>query len=200
MEIWRDVTGFVGLYQVSNYGNVRSLHNRHNNNDKPFFLKQEIMRKGYYRVSLFKDGVSKRELTHRLVALAFIPNPHNLPYVNHKDENKTNNFVCLNKDGSINYEKSNLEWCTNDYNENYGTRNKRTGESRQKPVIVLDRLNKYSLVAEYPSLKIAGKAYGVCEEQIAYYCRTTRSPRKELLKRYKFEFKHKKDHFSRQMK
>lgn len=185
MEIWRDIVGYEGLYQISNNGNVRSFHSK---DGSPLLLTHEVIKKGYCRVCLYKNGVKKKELIHRLVAFAFVPNPCNLPFVNHKDEDKSNNH------------SSNLEWCTNIYNENYGTRNKRTGESRQKPIIVHDRLNNYALVAEYPSLKHAGKAYGVCADQIAYYCRTTRSPRKELLRRYKFSFKNKKDHFSRQQK
>ena len=69
--------------------------------------------KGYKTVSLTKDGKTKTLFVHRLVAEAFIPNADNLPMVNHKDEDKTNNFV------------ENLEWCTNDYNINYGTARRR---------------------------------------------------------------------------
>lgn len=73
-------------------------------------LKPQKNTRGYLQVGLSKDGTKKHFLIHRLVAEAFIPNPLNLPCVNHRDENKTNNCI------------SNLEWCTYEYNNNYGTR------------------------------------------------------------------------------
>ena len=76
--------------------------------------------KGYMTISLKKDGKQYKKYIHRLVAETFIPNPENLPQINHKDENKENNFV------------GNLEWCTNTYNLNYGTRLKRLSESLKK--------------------------------------------------------------------
>lgn len=107
MEIWKDIQGYENKYQVSNQGRVRALHYRGTNNIKLVYIKR---RKGYCQVSLWKNSSRKMFLVHRLVAQAFIPNPKNLPQVNHKDENKCNN--CVN----------NLEWCDQAYNNKYGTR------------------------------------------------------------------------------
>ena len=101
-----------GLYQVSTKGQIKSLNMR-----KGRVLKQHIQR-GYLYVGLSKQCKTKLYLVHRLVALAFIPNPLHLPEVNHKDEDKLNNNV------------DNLEWCDSKYNTNYGTRNKR----KSKPI------------------------------------------------------------------
>lgn len=114
-EIWKDIRDYEGLYQVSNLGNVRSL--RYNHTEKIKLLKQGVNKKGYKYVRLFKNGKGKTHIVHRLVAMSFIPNPNNLPIVNHIDECKSNNMV------------SNLEWCTLVYNNAYGTRNKRISKS-----------------------------------------------------------------------
>ena len=82
-------------------------------------LKQSVNSFGYKQINLYKDGKMKRYLVHRLVAIAFIPNPNNLPVVNHKDECKSNNNV------------NNLEWCTYEYNNNYGTKKERLSESKK---------------------------------------------------------------------
>lgn len=111
-EIWKDILGYEGLYQVSNFGRVKSLKF-----GKERILKLTKDKDGYLIVNLYKNNKSKTFKVHRLVAEAFIPNPDNLPQVNHKDEDKSNNIV------------SNLEWCDVKYNQNYGTRNKRIGKS-----------------------------------------------------------------------
>lgn len=105
-EEWRDIEGYEGLYQVSNLGNVKSLNYGRSKIRKPVHTKN-----GYIDMMLCKNGKCKHHLVHRLVAIAFIPNPDNLPFINHKDENKHNNRA------------NNLEWCTREYNSNYGTRN-----------------------------------------------------------------------------
>ena len=111
-EEWRDIGGYEGLYQVSNLGRVRSLRDK-NNKKRELILKPKIMRNGYLKVDLCKNGKQKTFTVHRLVATVFISNPKNFPVVNHKDENKLNNNV------------SNLEWCTVLYNNCYGTRLKK---------------------------------------------------------------------------
>lgn len=125
-RIWKDIQGFEGLYQVSNDGKVRSLDRIINYKDgrarleKGHKLKPHADKKGYTRVTLCKNNKCKPYLVHRLVAMAFIPNPNNWPQVNHKDENKTNNTVW------------NLEWCDRIYNCNYGTRNERISNGNKE--------------------------------------------------------------------
>ena len=111
-EIWRPVVGYEGLYEVSSYGRVRSLDRYINNNSfrKGKILKFSTNRRGYLKAHLSLNNKVKTYLVHRIVAISFIPNPDNLPEVNHKDEDKTNNSV------------DNLEWCNRSYNINYGTR------------------------------------------------------------------------------
>lgn len=170
-EIWKDIKGFEGRYQVSNLGRVRSLDwPRH----KGRVLVLKIGKKwGYYIVNLaHASGHIKTVNVHRLVAIAFIPNPDNLPEVNHKDENKLNNVVCFNSDGSIDTERTNLEWCTGLYNLRYGTRNERlqklVNEPRMRPV------NQYNfdgeLINTYPSINEASKAIGVSTRTMSSIC------------------------------
>ena len=122
-EIWKDIEEYEGLYQVSDNGRVRSLKY-----GKERILKPERCKNGYLRVNLCKNEKQKHFLVHRLVALTFITNPNNLPQINHKDEDKTNNSV------------QNLEWCDQKYNHNYGTINQRISEKMtngklSKPVL-----------------------------------------------------------------
>lgn len=114
-EEWRDIVGYEGLYQISNKGRVRSLNYRQK--QEAHILKLSFNKKGYLMAGLTKNGHLKTIVVHGLVAKTFIPNPYNLPQINHKDEVKTNNVV------------DNLEWCTNQYNHDYGTHNKRVGLS-----------------------------------------------------------------------
>lgn len=105
MEIWKDIQGYEGLYQVSNYGNVRSLNYRHHGGVHN--LKQLELPEGYLFVNLYKNKKAKMFYVHRLVGQAFLENPHNYPEINHIDENKKNCKV------------NNLEWCSSKYNTNY---------------------------------------------------------------------------------
>ena len=110
-EVWKDILGYEGVYQVSNHGRIRSLDRyvgRRFFPGKIFSLNPN--RYGYVRVDLRYRGKSKSSAVHRLVAEAFLDNPNGLPQINHKDENKSNNHV------------DNLEWCTAEYNINYGHR------------------------------------------------------------------------------
>lgn len=114
------IPGYEGLYMVSNLGRVKSLNYNHTGKERLLILRTAD--NGYLKVDLHKNGIQKRFSVHRLVAMAFIPNPDNLPCVNHKDEDKTNNCV------------ENLEWCTRKYNANYGTAKQRWGEKLSKKV------------------------------------------------------------------
>ena len=122
----RDVKGYEGLYAVTSCGRVWSYMSQK-------FLTPISDINGYSYVNLYKNEKSKHYKVHRLVAEAYIPNPDNLPQVNHKDENKTNN--CL----------QNLEWCDAKYNTNYGTRN----EKIKKPILQFDL--EGNLIREWPS-------------------------------------------------
>lgn len=140
-EIWKDITGYEGLYQVSNIGMVRSLNYRRTGRVQ--LLKLYKDRGGYLNVVLCKDGKEKRNLVHRLVAEAFIPNPDNLPQVNHKDENPSNNRV------------ENLEWCDCKYNQNFGTRNERISKTMingKTSKTVLQYTLDGKFVREWPSM------------------------------------------------
>lgn len=120
-EEWRDIKDYEGLYQVSNFGNVRNL-NYYGKTHRIELLKLQKTRDGYIRVGISKNSYQKFFRVHRLVAQAFIPNPLNLPQVNHKDENRSNNCV------------DNLEWCDAPYNSSYGTRGERISKNKSKPV------------------------------------------------------------------
>lgn len=105
MEVWKDIEGYEGLYQVSNQGNVLSLNYANKGYSKQ--LTPKCNNRGRLWVELVKQKKKKPMLIHRLVATAFIPNPNNYPQINHKDENPKNN------------EASNLEWCNSLYNNHY---------------------------------------------------------------------------------
>lgn len=116
-EIFKPIKGYEGLYEISNLGNVKSLSRNGKGIGKGKSRKETILKPqknnvGYLFVCLCKNGIQKNFTIHRLVAEAFIPNPNNYTEVNHKDENKTNNYI------------DNLEWCTHKYNLNYGNYNK----------------------------------------------------------------------------
>ena len=104
-EVWKDVVGYEGLYEVSDLGNARSLNWKNCGYAKNLYLKHH--NKGYLQVELVKNKVKKTFVVHRLVAMAFIDNPYRYALINHKDENKTNNRVW------------NLEWCDYSYNNKY---------------------------------------------------------------------------------
>ena len=123
VEEWRDVKGYENLYQVSRKGRVRSSH-------KGYWevLTSVVNRHGYNQYLFHKNGKRKNMRGNRLVAEAYILNPDNLPFVNHKDENPANDCV------------DNLEWCTAKYNVNYGTARQRTSinHSKNRPVCMFD--------------------------------------------------------------
>lgn len=116
-EVWKDIPGYEGLYQVSNLGRVKSLprtilyKDGRSRKILAHIMKPQGNGNGYLKLTLCNQNhYQKQCYIHRLVAEAFLPNPTNKPAINHKDENKANNEV------------SNLEWCTIAYNNSYGTK------------------------------------------------------------------------------
>lgn len=154
VEIWKDINDYKGRYQVSNFGRVRSLSVK----SKTKYFKGDVLVQmqdsmGYACVNLSR----KIHKVHRLVAQAFIPNPDNLPCVNHKDENKTNNAV------------DNLEWCDHKYNNNYGTRNERIRLKRGFTVIQCDLDGNE--IRSWVSARQAAKHYRISNGGVSSCCR-----------------------------
>jgi hypothetical protein len=114
-EVWKDIDGYEGYYQVSCLGRIRGVertivnHLGISKKIKTQIINTHPTSNGYIMAVLCKNCITKNVIVHRLVAINFVPNPHMLPEVNHKDENKNNNHYL------------NLEWCTHKYNSNYGT-------------------------------------------------------------------------------
>ena len=158
-EEWKAIRGYEGIYEVSNFGNVRSLprYKRGNFDSKVFIegktIKQVKNNRGYYIVQLSKNNKVKNFSVHRLVAEAFIPNPNNFPQVNHKDEDKSNNIV------------SNLEWMTLKRNINYGTRNKRMALTKGKNVKAFD--DDGNFIMGFCSMAVAEKITGINQGDIS---------------------------------
>lgn len=172
-ELWKDVPGYEGRYQVSNLGNVRSCNWR--NTGKMKNLVPQNNGHGYLHVGLRKgDGTHIAFYVHRLVAEAFVPNPHGLPQVNHKDENKQNNFVWVNEDGSVDFEKSNLEWCDATYNLAYGSRKEKEVLTQQMTHTKNCRVLQFSLdgrlLSFYRSQREAQRATSIPSSDISVCC------------------------------
>lgn len=164
-EEWRDISGYEGLYKVSNLGNVKSIDRWVSSkcNSKKFMkskmLKQMINSRGYSMVGLSKEGKERRWFVHILVAKAFIPNPNNLPQINHiKEDEKTNNCV------------ENLEWCDCKYNCNYGTRNQKVGKKREQGVKQIDK-NTNEVINVFKNALDAAKEISVNVENIHRCCK-----------------------------
>ena len=164
MEIWRDIEGYKGLYQVSNKGRVKSLYK-----GSERILRPGIESSGYYNIILCNDSVRKTFRLHRLVAEAFIPNPYNKPQVNHKDENKKNNCV------------ENLEWCDRVYNINYGTRNERISRK------ILQYSRSGEFIREWPSALEVERILGIANSHIIACCKDKRKSAGGFIWKYKEE-------------
>lgn len=171
-ETWRPVVGYEDLYEVSNKGQVRSKENRkvvQREGQQSFarkyggkVLHNNVNMWGYLQVSLSKDGVRKTHTVHRLVMEAFVPNPNKLPCINHIDENKQNNDL------------RNLEWCTYQYNCNYGTARERCISKQTKPVLqICDGV----VVKRWESTNEAGRN-GYTQSSVSQCCRGLRKSHK----------------------
>ena len=165
-EIWKDIKDYEGIYQISNLGNIKSLDRPKRNYDintgmftlvtiRGKIRKPRLTSFGYYTILLSKNGKRKWFFIHRLVAEAFVPNPDNLPFVNHKDENPQNNKV------------DNLEWCTAKYNSNYGTRNERVSKTKTNNTYNTKPVKCVETGIIYPSTREAARQTGIRNTNIS---------------------------------
>lgn len=159
-EKWKPVVGYEGLYEVSNFGRVKSLR-------RGIIMKLQINQDGYPYVGLFRDGKPKMKTVHRLVALAFLENPQNYPEVNHIDEVKHHNNV------------ENLEWCTHKHNLTCGTVLQRNEESNLRRRFVCVETGKI-----YRSQRRCAEEIGVSRVAIT----NALSGRRKAAKGFHFEF------------
>lgn len=172
-EIWKPVVGYEGLYEVSNIGRVKSLARICAHKHGQCWRKERLMKlmpygkvvlrhsNKYLHAKLTKNGISKLIPVHRIVAMAFLPNPDNLPQVNHKDENPGNNKV------------ENLEWCDAKYNCNYGSL-----PDYRRDYCTSRAVRQFSLdgvyLAEYSSITKASIALGIRGSVISEVCKGTK--------------------------
>ena len=185
-EIWKDIKGYEGYYQVSNYGRVKSLDRIiSSSTSNTFYKKGQLIKlrnkKGYYNVSLSKNNKSRHFIVNKLVATAFIDNPNNYNQTNHKDENPLNNYI------------ENLEWCNSQYNNTYGTKLERVKKTMiarnlkmaQKVILQFD-LNE-NFIREWDSASQIHKAYGYNIGFIGRCCKIKNSTGYNYIWRYKDE-------------
>ena len=199
LEIWRtavyDGIVYEGLYKVSNLGKILSLN--YQNTGKPGLMNPYGGKDGYLRVKLYKNKEKKTCKVHRLIAQTFLPNPENKPCINHKiegDEGKKINMVIFNEDGTINKEKSTIEWATYEENNNYATRNERAGKAiskvkkgitngkKSKPVLQLSLSGE--LIREWPST-MECERNGFSSSHVSACCRGERKTHKGFRFMYK---------------
>ena len=176
IEIWKDIKGYEGLYQISNMGRVKSLKRKCKTirgertvNEKIRSLSFDTY--GYLIVQLKKEGIGKTRTIHRLVAETFIENPNNYTQVNHIDEDKTNNCV------------SNLEWCTMQQNNSYGTRAERIRKSQQLAIIQCDL--EGNEIREWEGMGIMSRETGYDQGLISRVC----NGKRKTAYGYKWKFK-----------
>lgn len=162
-EIWKFIQGFEN-YLISNFGRVKNLS--YNSMNKEQILKPMKNTSGYLYISLYKNGIRKNFLIHKLVAEYFLDNPLNLPEINHKDENKLNNHV------------DNIEYCDRKYNNNYGNRIKLVS----KPVLQYDLDG--NLIKEWKSTSECGKN-GFCQVAVCRCCNGLQRKHKNYIWIYK---------------
>lgn len=162
-EEWKPIIGWENKYEVSNYGNVRNI-----NTNK--YIIGDINNCGYYRVSLYDNGKSKKYFRHRLVAMHFIDNPNEYDFVNHKDGDKSNNSVI------------NLEWCTQSYNEKHAFA---TGlkQKTNSPFIVIFENNE---IKRYENQNLLADEIGVCQQAVSNWLNGKEKPTNRNIKEIYF--------------
>lgn len=166
-EVWKDIKDYEGLYQVSNWGRVKSLN--YNRTGKAEVMIPRKTKKGYLLVQLSKNGKKKTCSVHRLVAGAFLDNPEGKPEINHIDENKENNRV------------DNLEWIWHKDNCNHGTRNERMTKTKSKPILQLSLTG--DLIKEWDSTQECGRN-GFSQGNVSECCNGKRKSHKGFIWKY----------------
>lgn len=184
----KQVVGYEGLYEVDQFGRVYSIdriktvvdngriYEKHIAGKQ---MKQSIHTKGYKTVSLTKNGSTKTMFVHRIVAEAFLPNPSNLPMVNHKDEDKTNNCI------------DNLEWCTASYNRTYGKAIERQakkirGRESDKKIAIIQKDTNGEFLNWFDSLTKAAEKVNGSTSSISAVCKGKRKTAYGYLWEYDF--------------
>ena len=157
VEIWKPIVGYDG-YEISNLGRVKSLGNNKTRKEK--ILKSRKHKDGYLYVGFYKEGKPKMFSVHRLVAKAFIPNYDNLPQVNHINEDKTDNRV------------ENLEWCSIEYNINYGSRNEKVTKSKSIPILQFSKTGDF--IKKWDGIRQVEKELGFNSTHISKCCKGKR--------------------------
>lgn len=178
---WKDIAGYEGLYQAHPDGMIKSVKRTvtHKNGNVHIYpeviLKQRMDKYGYYRVVLSKNGVQKTYSTHRLIAMTFLDNPHNLPSINHRNEQKTDNRIC------------NLEWCdvlyNNRYSKNWLKANEGVKKKCGKPVMQFTKDGE--LVNEYCSVGEASRQTGTNKGNIISCCKGKYGSAGDFIWKYK---------------
>ena len=193
IEIWRtavyDGELYEGLYKVSNLGKILSLNYR--NTGKVELLTPVEITGGYFQVHLSKNGETKNCLVHRLVGETFLENPEGKPFINHKiegDEGKTMNMVIFNEDGTINEEKTTIEWVTAKENNDYGTHNERVSKAMTNGKLskrVLQLSLSGELIREWESTREIERQLGYSHFRISDCCLGKRKTYKGYIWKYK---------------
>ena len=192
-EIWRtaiyDDVVYEGLYQVSNLGNIMSLNYR--NTGRAELMTPRKRKDGYLQVKLSKNGEYKNCLVHRIVVETFLPNPEGKPCINHKiegDEGKKINMVIFNEDGTIDKEKTTIEWVTYKENNDYGTHNERMAKTKSKRVLQLSLSG--DIIREWPSTMECGRN-GFTQQHVVDCCNGKRKSHKGFRFMYYDDYKEK---------
>jgi hypothetical protein len=166
-EIWKDIIGYDGVYQVSNLGRVKSLQRAIKTPSGAGCSKERILalvthKQGYKKAQFSKNCKNKAMFVHRLVAIAFIPNPNSFKEINHKNGIKDDNRIC------------NLEWCNGSHNVRHAIENnlmkKRSGfeNAKSRPVIRIDANGK--LLGVFPNIGAASKRCLISSTTIRTFC------------------------------
>ena len=197
-EQWRtavyDGEVYEGLYKVSNLGKILSLN--YHRSGKPELMNPSANTDGYFQVCLRKNGETNLCLVHRLIAQTFLPNPENKPCINHKiegEKGKKINMVFFNEDGSIDKERTTIEWATYEENNNYATRNERLSKTLTNGKLskrVLQLSLSGDLIREWPSTQEC-KRNGFNQGNVAACCRGERKTHKGFRFMYADEYKEK---------